>query len=151
MVKYLLAMQKTQVQSLGQKGNVYPVQYSCLENPIDRRAWQVTVHRVTKIQIGLSDQRVHSHTHTHTKTHIPSSKVSSLEKNRPWTFFINKNIDIKVNWLFIAHSLIFSYYFSWLSRVNHLRHQNVQMNNHVGLTLYNLIIQFWSAIHVLMT
>ena len=28
------------------KGN--PLQYSCLENPMDRRDWQATVHRVTK-------------------------------------------------------------------------------------------------------
>ena len=25
-----------------------PLQYSCLENPMDRGAWQVTVHGVTK-------------------------------------------------------------------------------------------------------
>ena len=25
-----------------------PLQYSCLENPMDRGAWQVSVHRVTK-------------------------------------------------------------------------------------------------------
>ena len=31
------------------EGNVYPLQYSCLENPIDRRAWWATVHEVTKI------------------------------------------------------------------------------------------------------
>jgi len=24
----------------------YPLQYSCLENPMDRGAWQVTIHRV---------------------------------------------------------------------------------------------------------
>ena len=29
---------------------VNPLQYSCLENPMDRRAWQATVHRVTKSQ-----------------------------------------------------------------------------------------------------
>ena len=28
--------------------NGYPLQYSCLENPMDRRAWQATVHWVTK-------------------------------------------------------------------------------------------------------
>ena len=27
-----------------------PLQYSCLENPKDREAWQATVHRVTKNQ-----------------------------------------------------------------------------------------------------
>ena len=30
----------------GGRGN--PLQYSCLENPMDRGAWRATVHRVTK-------------------------------------------------------------------------------------------------------
>ena len=30
------------------EGNGNPVQYSCLENPMDREAWQATVHGVTK-------------------------------------------------------------------------------------------------------
>ena len=29
-------------------GNGYPRQYSCLENSMDRRAWQVRVHGVAK-------------------------------------------------------------------------------------------------------
>ena len=29
-------------------GNVNPLQYSCLENPIDRGAWRATVHGVAK-------------------------------------------------------------------------------------------------------
>ena len=33
--------------SLGE-GNGYPLQYSCLGNPIDRGTWQATVHGVTK-------------------------------------------------------------------------------------------------------
>jgi len=33
--------------SLG-KGNGNPLQYSCLENPMDRGAWRATVHGVTK-------------------------------------------------------------------------------------------------------
>ena len=35
----------------GMHGN--PLQYSCLENPIDRGAWRATVHRVTKSQTQL--------------------------------------------------------------------------------------------------
>ena len=31
-------------------GNGNPLQYSCLENPMDRRAWWATVHEVTKSQ-----------------------------------------------------------------------------------------------------
>ena len=33
------------------EGNVNPLQYSCLGNPMDRRAWWATVHGVTKSQI----------------------------------------------------------------------------------------------------
>ena len=32
------------------EGNGNPLQYSCLENPMDGGAWQVTVHGVTKSQ-----------------------------------------------------------------------------------------------------
>ena len=33
-----------------EEGNVYPLQYSCLENPMDRGAWRATVHGVGKSQ-----------------------------------------------------------------------------------------------------
>ena len=44
-----------------------PLQYSCLENPMDRGAWQATVHRVAKSQTGLkqpgsSSMYIHKHT-----------------------------------------------------------------------------------------
>ena len=32
-----------------------PLQYSCLENPMDREAWRVTVHGVSKSGTQLSD------------------------------------------------------------------------------------------------
>ena len=31
------------------EGNGNPLQYSCLRNPVDRGAWQTTVHGVTKV------------------------------------------------------------------------------------------------------
>ena len=37
------------------EGNGYPLQYSCLENPMDRAAWRVTVYGVTKSQTQLGD------------------------------------------------------------------------------------------------
>ena len=37
------------------EGNVNPLQYSCLENPMDGGAWWATNHRVTKSQTQLSD------------------------------------------------------------------------------------------------
>ena len=32
--------------------NGNPLQYSCLQNPMDRGAWQSTVHGLSKIQVG---------------------------------------------------------------------------------------------------
>ena len=37
------------------EGNVYPLQYSGLENPMDREAWQATVHGVANSRTQLSD------------------------------------------------------------------------------------------------
>ena len=36
------------------RGNGNPLQYSCLENPMDRGAWWATVHGVAKSQTRLS-------------------------------------------------------------------------------------------------
>ena len=38
------------------EGHGNPLQYSCLENHMDRGAWQATVHGVTKSQTRLSDE-----------------------------------------------------------------------------------------------
>ena len=50
MVKRLPAMQETGFRSGRSpgEGNVKPVQYSCLENPMDRGGWRATVHGVAK-------------------------------------------------------------------------------------------------------
>ena len=36
-------------------GHGNPLQFSCLENPTDRGAWQATIHGVTKSRTRLSD------------------------------------------------------------------------------------------------
>ena len=41
------------------EGNGTPLQYSCLENPINRGAWQAVVHGVTKS--GTLTERLHFH------------------------------------------------------------------------------------------
>ena len=58
-VKNLPAMPGTRVLSLGWgrssgEGNGNPLQYSCLKNSMDRRAWQASVHRVEKSRTCLS-------------------------------------------------------------------------------------------------
>ena len=35
------------------EGNGNPLQYSCLENPMDGGAWQATVHQVAKSRMDL--------------------------------------------------------------------------------------------------
>ena len=45
-------------QSLGQENPLeegMAIQYSCLENSMDREAWQAIIHRVTKSQTQLND------------------------------------------------------------------------------------------------
>ena len=37
------------------EGNGTPLQYSCLENPMDRRAWKAAVHGVAEGRTQLSD------------------------------------------------------------------------------------------------
>ena len=41
------------------EGNGSPLQYSCLEDPMDRGAWQATVHRVTKSWTRLKRFSMH--------------------------------------------------------------------------------------------
>ena len=51
-------------------GNGDPLDYSCLENLMDREAWQATVQSVAKSRICLSVcTHVHACTHTHTHTY----------------------------------------------------------------------------------
>ena len=45
------------------EGNGTPLQYSCLENPMDRGAWWAAVHGVAKSRTGLSDFSFTFHFH----------------------------------------------------------------------------------------
>ena len=38
------------------ESNGNPLHYSCLENSMDRGAWEATVHEVTKSQLQLSNK-----------------------------------------------------------------------------------------------
>ena len=57
-----------------------PLQYSCPENSMDR-AWQATVHKVTKTwtwlkQVSTQAHRNTTHAKTHTHTHLFSRYIS---------------------------------------------------------------------------
>ena len=52
------------------EGNGYPLQYSCLENSMDRGVWRATVYGVAKSQTWLSDFHIYIHTHIFTHRYI---------------------------------------------------------------------------------
>ena len=60
-------------------GHDNPLQYSCLESPMDRGAWQATVHRAAKSWAQLKRLSVHVHTRTpHTRTRTEGHGTLSL-------------------------------------------------------------------------
>ena len=74
------------------EGNGSPLQYSCLENPMDRRAWLATVHEVAKkldmiqgLNTSNNDDRCYV-TQTSTGTFLSLWEVRNLQHN---TFLIS--------------------------------------------------------------
>ena len=57
------------------EGNGTPLQYSCLENPMDRGAWWAAVHGVAKSQTRLSDFPFTFHFHALEKEMATHSSV----------------------------------------------------------------------------
>ena len=54
------------------EGNGTLLQYSCLENPMDGRAWWAAVHGITKSQTGLSNFTFTFHFHALEKEWQPT-------------------------------------------------------------------------------
>ena len=57
------------------EGNGTPLQYSCLENPMDRGAWKATVHGVAERQTRLSNFTLTFHFHALEKEMATHSSV----------------------------------------------------------------------------
>ena len=57
------------------EGNGTPLQYSCLENPMDRGAWKDTVHGVAEGRTRLSDLVFTFHFHALEKEMATHSSV----------------------------------------------------------------------------
>ena len=57
------------------EGNGTPLQYSCLENPMDGGAWWATVHGVAKSRTRLSDLAFTFHFHALEKEMATHSSV----------------------------------------------------------------------------
>ena len=109
-------------------GHGNPLQYPCLENPMDRGAWWTTVHGVTKSWTRLKQLSVHTHIHTHTHTHT-HTHVSHIQRQRERSTKKERNRDIQntskenhsqnvnsyiwIKWLQITFSVFFFVCF-WL-------------------------------------
>ena len=59
-------------------GNGSLLQYSCLENSMDRGAWGTTVHRVPKSQTRLKWLSTHAHMYMHIHTQEQLNKKNKL-------------------------------------------------------------------------
>ena len=65
----------------GINGN--PLQYSCLENPMDRGAWQASVYRVAQSKVQLKQLSMHA------CIHLGKKKVYIFEKENKLAEFIS--------------------------------------------------------------
>ena len=67
-----------------------PFQYSCLENPMDREAWQATVHRAAESDTLKQET---SHTGTHALNPISVFfKGKVIPKRTLWGFWAQKTL-----------------------------------------------------------
>ena len=73
MVKCLPAMWENWVRS-SREGNGNPLQYACLENPMDRGCWYAAVHGVAKSRKQLRD-----YTHSLTHSLIKGKATSNMQ------------------------------------------------------------------------
>ena len=66
--------------SLGE-GNDFPLQYSCLENSMDRGAWWATIHRLQRVRHNYA-----TNTHTHTLKNAVSGARGLSHSSLPRIF-----------------------------------------------------------------
>ena len=64
------------------EGNGTPLQYSCLENPMDGGAWKAAVHGIAKSRAQLSDFTFTFHFHALEKEMTTHSNILGLENSR---------------------------------------------------------------------
>ena len=109
-------------------GNGNPFKYSCLENALDRGAWQSTVHRVAKSQTLLKWLSMHALFHTLGNWgsvsffHLP--EVTQFIISRAWfqtpigflfnkLFFLLKLLAISLNVVLSIHNSVDSLYYKF--------------------------------------
>ena len=87
-----------------EEGNGNPLQYSCLENPMDRGAWRATVCGVAKSGIQLGNRRFHFYLGNlldlrNERTGWP--RICVVVHNNIFTMFLRRNLIIDAGaWFF---------------------------------------------------
>ena len=62
-------------------GHGNPLQYSCLENSMNREVWQATIHSDAKSWTWWKRVSTHACTHTHTHTHTHMYESESVNRS----------------------------------------------------------------------
>ena len=99
------------------EGNGSPLQYSCLENPMDRGAWQATIHGVARVGHDLA-----------TRPPPPPQGVGGRSQGQCWilsaavcdntckVFPTGKLTQVLVSMVFISHQHVASAWLTWASQ-----------------------------------
>ena len=104
------------------EGNGNPLQYSCLENPMDGGAWQATVHGVTKSQ-------------TRQRLHFPSPKQN---KNYPFNQQVPLYFSVSLKYFFNHTDIVFDEIDIYVT--NCLRRNEKADSTHVRTCLANRLL-----------
>ena len=86
------------------EGNGSPLQYSCLENPMDGRAWQATGHGVTKSRTRLSD-----------------FTLSLLKENVTLYEFLSKGVSVSLEKEMATHASTLAWKIPWTEKSGRLQ------------------------------
>ena len=123
------------------EGNGYPLQYSCLDNPMDRGAWRLTVHRVTK-QLDMTERLTESVLTFYvlkmiTKSIIKNKRVIPSDEDHSVPYgkiYWREN----VQWVFRVMHLL-----NLITKIAHIPTQNPS-----AIIIYYLVLSF-HGIHTL--
>ena len=69
------------------EGNGNPLQHSCLENPMDRGAWQATVHGVTRVRHDLVTKPPQGYI-------VPNRNIASIYNNSKWSIICKHSVSL---------------------------------------------------------
>ena len=139
-VKRLSTRRETRVRPLGWgrspgEGNGNPLQYSCLENPMDEGAWWATVHGVSKSRTRLSN-----FTRIQTQSLFPEFQKKTLSflhfyQNISWKYWkALTKVQVKLNMVWIRLSLAYKMKQMTIKMIDSFKLIKTKDNNQQSIT-----------------